>query len=175
MMQLIAGQLINGIIVGSLYGIIALAVSLTSGITGVVNFALGAFMLVGAYLTWHLNETYSVAFPFAVILVMGAVALIGLVADVLLFRHTRNNLINGLIVSIGLVSVIVALVHMTWTSTPQNMQPFVAGVFTVGGVICQAPRSTGLPILAMSRASEVETRARSSVASSRSFWVRSAT
>lgn len=135
MMQLIAGQLINGIIVGSLYGIIALAVSLTSGITGVVNFALGAFMLVGAYLTWHLNETYSVAFPFAVILVMGAVALIGLVADVLLFRHTRNNLINGLIVSIGLVSVIVALVHMTWTSTPQNMQPFVAGVFTVGGVI----------------------------------------
>jgi len=135
MMQLIAGQLINGIIVGSLYGIIALAVSLTSGITGVVNFALGAFMLVGAYLTWHLNETYGVAFPFAVILVMGVVALIGLVADVLLFRHTRNNLINGLIVSIGLVSVIVALVHMTWTSTPQNMQPFVTGVFTVGGVV----------------------------------------
>ena len=41
------------------------------------------------------------------ILVMGVVALIGLVA-MLLFRHTRNNPINGLIVPIGLVSVIVA-------------------------------------------------------------------
>jgi len=134
-MQLIAGQLINGMIVGSLYGIIALAVSLTSGITGIVNFALGAYMLVAAYLTWHLHEIYSLPFPLAVILVMGAVALIGLIADVLLFRHTRNNLINGLIVSIGLVSVIVALVHMKWTSTPQNMQPFVTGVFVVSGII----------------------------------------
>ena len=45
MTQLIVGQLLNGIIVGTLYGIIALgaALTLTFGITGIVNFALGAF------------------------------------------------------------------------------------------------------------------------------------
>ena len=37
MTQLILGQLLNGIIVGSLYGIIAFGVTLTFGITGIVN------------------------------------------------------------------------------------------------------------------------------------------
>ena len=50
MVQLIVGQLLNGIIIGTLYGIIALGVTLTFGITGIVNFALGAFMAIGAYL-----------------------------------------------------------------------------------------------------------------------------
>ncbi|MCL4745030.1 MAG: branched-chain amino acid ABC transporter permease [Burkholderiaceae bacterium] len=135
MTQLIIGQLINGIIVGSLYGIIALAVSLTSGITGIVNFALGVFMMVGAYVTWFLSESFGLAFPIAAALATVTVAVIGLVADVLLFRHTRNNLINGLIVSIGLISVLVATVLLIWTTTPQNMQPFVSGVFRIGDVI----------------------------------------
>ena len=41
MLQLVIGQLINGVIIGTLYGIIALGVTLTFGITGIVNFALG--------------------------------------------------------------------------------------------------------------------------------------
>ena len=135
MMQLVVGQLINGVIIGSLYGIIALAVSLTSGITGIVNFALGVFMMVGAYLTWHLNANFGVAFPLAAAFASAAVAVLGLVADVLLFRHTRNNLINGLIVSIGLTSVLIAGVSLIWTTTPQNMDPFVSGVFSIGGVV----------------------------------------
>ncbi|MFX8393363.1 branched-chain amino acid ABC transporter permease, partial [Acinetobacter baumannii] len=56
MTQLILGQLLNGIIVGSLYGIIALGVTLTFGLTGIVNFALGAFMMLGAYSTWYLYD-----------------------------------------------------------------------------------------------------------------------
>jgi len=49
--QLLVGQLLNGAIVGTLYGIIALGVTLTFGITGIVNFALGQFMMIGAYAT----------------------------------------------------------------------------------------------------------------------------
>lgn len=135
MTQLVVGQLINGVIIGSLYGIIALAVSLTSGITGIVNFVLGVFMMVGAYLTWHLNENFGLAFPVAALAATASVAVLGLIADVLLFRHTRNNLINGLIVSIGLTSVLIAAVSLIWTTTPQNMKPFVSGVFNVGGVV----------------------------------------
>ena len=37
MLQLIIGQLLNGVIIGTLYGIIALGVTLTFGITGIVN------------------------------------------------------------------------------------------------------------------------------------------
>jgi len=39
-----------------MYGIIALGITLTFGITGIVNFALGEFMMVGAYATYALAE-----------------------------------------------------------------------------------------------------------------------
>jgi len=135
MLQLVVGQLLNGIIVGTLYAIIALGVTLTFGITGIVNFALGVFMMLGAYVTWHLTDVVGIAYPLAIPLAVASVALLGLVVDQALFRFTRNNLINGLIVSIGLISVIVAVVLMIWTTTPQNMHYVLPGVFRIAGVI----------------------------------------
>ncbi len=135
MLQLVVGQLLNGIIVGTLYAIIALGVTLTFGITGIVNFALGAFMMLGAYVTWYLSDGAGIAYPIAVPLAVACIALLGLAVDQALFRFTRNNLINGLIVSIGLISVLVAVVLMIWTTTPQNMHYVLPGVFRVGGVI----------------------------------------
>lgn len=135
MLQLVVGQLLNGIIVGTLYAIIALGVTLTFGITGIVNFALGAFMMLGAYVTWYLTDGVGIPYPLAVPLAVAVIALLGLLVDQVLFRFTRNNLINGLIVSIGLISVIVAGVLMIWTTTPQNMHYVLPGVFRIGGVI----------------------------------------
>ena len=135
MLQLVVGQLLNGVIVGTLYAIIALGVTLTFGITGIVNFALGAFMMLGAYITWYLTDGVGMPYPVAVPLAVLVIALLGLAVDQTLFRFTRNNLINGLIVSIGLISVIVAIVLMLWTTTPQNMHYVLPGVFRIGGVI----------------------------------------
>ncbi|HLX29626.1 MAG TPA: branched-chain amino acid ABC transporter permease [Casimicrobiaceae bacterium] len=135
MLQLVVGQLLNGVIVGTLYAIIALGVTLTFGITGIVNFALGVFMMLGAYVTWYLTDGIGIAYPLAVPLAVACIALIGLAVDQSLFRFTRNNLINGLIVSIGLISVIVAIVLMIWTTTPQNMHYVLPGVLRLGGVV----------------------------------------
>ena len=66
MTQVIVGQILNGIILGSLYGIIALGVTMTFGITGIVNFALGQFMMIGAYATWYFTDLAMLPFPVAV-------------------------------------------------------------------------------------------------------------
>ena len=105
MTQVVVGQILNGIILGSLYGIIALGVTMTFGITGIVNFALGQFMMIGAYATWYFTDLAMFPFPVAVVLAVAISAVAGLVADQALFRFTRNNLVNGLLVSIGLISV----------------------------------------------------------------------
>jgi branched-chain amino acid transport system permease protein len=147
MLQLVAGQLLNGVIVGTLYAIIALGVTLTFGITGIVNFALGAFMMLGAYITWYLTDGIGIPYPLAVPLAVLCIAILGLAVDQLLFRFTRNNLINGLIVSIGLISVIVAIVLMIWTTTPQNMHYVLPGVFRIGGVIVPKMKSVVFAVL----------------------------
>lgn len=135
MAQLLVGQLLNGAIVGTLYGIVALGVTLTFGITGIVNFALGAFMMLGGYAAWWLTDGVGVPYPLAVAGAVIITALAGLVADRALFRFTRNNLVNGLIVSIGLISVLEAGALLLWTSTPKDMHFVLPGVVTMGSVV----------------------------------------
>jgi branched-chain amino acid transport system permease protein len=58
---------LNGAIIGAMYGIIALGITLTFGITGIVNFALGEFMMIGAYATYALAERGGLPYPVAVV------------------------------------------------------------------------------------------------------------
>lgn len=135
MSQLLLGQVLNGLIVGALYGIGALGVSLTFGITGIVNFALGAFMMLGAYFTWFLRDVGGWPFAAAAPAAILAVGLVGLAVDQGLFRFTRNNLVNGLLVSIGLISVCEAAALIVWTSTPKEMSPVISGSVAFAGLL----------------------------------------
>ena len=133
--QLIVGQLLNGAIVGTLYGIIALGVTLTFGITGIVNFALGAFMMLGGYMAWYFTDGAGMPYPVAVVCAVAVTSFAGLIADQALFRFTRNNLVNGLLVSIGLIAVMEGGALLVWTSTPKNMEYVLPGVFMFFGLV----------------------------------------
>ena len=133
--QLIVGQLLNGAIVGTLYGIVALGVTLTFGITGIVNFALGVFMMLGAYAAWYFTEVAGMPYPLAVIAAVAFTAAAGLVADQALFRFTRNNLVNGLLVSIGMIAVLESIALLYFTSTPKELHRVLPGVFSVAGIV----------------------------------------
>ena len=63
------------------------------------------------------------------------VAALGFAADLCLFRFTRNNLVNGLLVSIGLISIIEASVLLTWTSTPKDLTYVLPGSLRIGGIL----------------------------------------
>jgi branched-chain amino acid transport system permease protein len=133
--QLIVGQLLNGAIVGTLYGIVALGVTLTFGITGIVNFALGVFMMFGAYAAWYFADTVGLPYPLAVLAAVVVTAAVGLVADQALFRFTRNNLVNGLLVSLGLIAVLEASALLVFTSTPKELHRVLPGIVMVAGLV----------------------------------------
>jgi branched-chain amino acid transport system permease protein len=133
--QLIVGQVLNGAIVGTLYGIIALGVTLTFGITGIVNFALGVFMMLGAYAAWYFTDAAGLPYPVAVPCAVLVTALAGLIADQALFRFTRNNLINGLLVSIGIIAVMEAIMLVIWTTTPKELHHVLPGVLVFFGLV----------------------------------------
>jgi branched-chain amino acid transport system permease protein len=148
MLQLLAGQTLNGVIVGTLYGIIALGVTLTFGITGIVNFALGEFMMIGAYVTWYLFDVLGIPYPLAILPAVAIAAGCGFAADQLLFRFTRNNLINGLLVSIGLISIIEAAALLLWTTTPKDMGYVLSGALRLGAVSLPKMRIVVFALLA---------------------------
>src|SRR5260370_8181308 len=85
MLAQILEQVINGLLAGAYYLLIALGLSLIFSLGGLVNLAHGAFYALGAYLAIVLAE--HVGFAGAFVLSPLAVALIGLLIERFLFRR----------------------------------------------------------------------------------------
>src|SRR5213596_793724 len=117
-----------------MYGIIALGITLTFGITGIVNFALGEFMMIGAYATYALAERAHLPYAVAVVPACFISAAAGYLCNKAFFRFTRGNLVNGLLVSIGLISVFESAVLWYWSATPIEMHFVLPGAIHVGEV-----------------------------------------
>lgn len=129
-------QVLNGLLVGTTYLLIALGLSLIFSLGGVVNLAHGAFYAIGAYLIVSLTDL--VGYPLAFVLSPVAVALIGIVVERFLFRpfyHADPAL--GLLLTFGLAMVIEQALRMIFGATPQpfSIPTFLHGQILVGDLI----------------------------------------
>lgn len=85
MTQLILFNVFNGIIIGAFYALMALGLSLILNLSGVINFAHGGFLAVGAYLAYTLMP-YT-GFWIALVLAPLLTAVLGVVIERLLIRR----------------------------------------------------------------------------------------
>ena len=112
MTDIIISQVANGLVLGFLYVLIAVGLSITFGLLGVINFAHGAFFALGAYVSWQLFRWFGWG---AVALAPIVVAAIGMATEFLLIRrlYGREPLLS-LIVTFALALLIEALIRATW-------------------------------------------------------------
>ena len=101
---LLAQQVLNGLLDGVYYLLIALGLSLIFSLGGIVNLAHGAFFAIGAYLTLVISPY--LGFGGALILSPVAVALLGVLIERTLFRRFyRSDPILSLLLTFGLAMV----------------------------------------------------------------------
>lgn len=126
--QLFALQLMTGIAMGAVYALLAIGLSLIFGMLTVVNFAHGAFFMVGAFLgIYSLGLTGS--FWFSLLLVPLATGAIGLVCERFLVRPLYGRGIDyPLLLTFGLSYVLIDVMRFTFgieglpTSTPPDLR-----------------------------------------------------
>ena len=83
----LALQIFNGLVQGSFYALLSLGLAIIFGVLRVVNFAHGAFFMLGAFAAYIVGLQGGVSFWPALILAPIAVGLIGVVLERLLIRH----------------------------------------------------------------------------------------
>lgn len=126
-------QVLNGLLVGAYYLLIALGLSLIFSLGGIVNLAHGAFYAIGAYLAVLISPY--IGFGGALIVSPVLVALLGVVVERLFFRRFyRSDPILSLLLTFGLAMVIEQSLRMIFGAAPMpfSIPPALQGTIVVG-------------------------------------------
>ena len=102
-LELLSNLLVNGVIVGTLYGVVGMCFVLIYKSTQVVNFAQGEFLLIGAWVCWALlvkfNLPFWIGFPITLVFMM----LFGIILQVVALRPMIGEpIISVIMLTIGL-------------------------------------------------------------------------
>lgn len=129
--------LVTGIVVGSIYGLVALGFVLIYRASDALNLANGEFVLIGAYICLTIITVYEVPFIFAMLITLVFSAIMGLVVERIILRPLQNApVISVIMATIGLSSLLGGAVHMIWGTQPKSFPPiFPATPVQVSGVI----------------------------------------
>jgi branched-chain amino acid transport system permease protein len=136
-------QLINGLTLGSIYGLIAIGYTMVYGIVGMINFAHGEIYMIGAFIgiicfavlgmagiTW-------VPLAIAVVLVVAVVftAAYGWTVERVAYRPLRNSFrLAPLISAIGMSILLQNYVQLVQGAKIKPMQPIINGGIPLGSV-----------------------------------------
>jgi branched-chain amino acid transport system permease protein len=135
----IAQTAVDGLMVGGLYATVAVGVTLVFGIMGILNFAHGQMVMLGAYVAFY-SVTAGWGFWPGLVLAALSMALFGLILERLIFRHTLTDHMAGLTVSLGIIMVVENLASAVFTPDHRTFAPPLAGSVQFAGMTLPAQR-----------------------------------
>jgi len=110
-LELLTQLVVNGVIVGTLYGVVAMCFVLIYKSTRVVNFAQGEFLLIGAWTCWALLVKFELPFYLGFPITLAFMLVFGILLQVMVLRPMIGEpIISVIMVTIGLSMFFQALV-----------------------------------------------------------------
>lgn len=130
-------MIVTGIVVGSIYGLVALGFVLIYRASDVLNLANGEFVMIGAYISITLITILKLPFIVAMILTLVLSALLGVIVEKVILGPLRNApTISVIMATIGLSSLLGGAVHMIWGHQTRSFpQVFPSEPIKIGGVL----------------------------------------
>ncbi len=125
-MDLFIQLTLTGLTNGAILALAALGFVLIYKSSDVINFAQGEFLLVGAYATFAMVEQFGLAWPLGMALTIVVAVLLGVLVERLVLRPMIGEpIISVIMVTIGLSSLLRAIVSTIWGNQPKSFPPFI--------------------------------------------------
>jgi len=127
--------LIRGLMLGSIYALVGMGLTLVWGVVGIVNIAHGEFVMLGAYFAFwafsllQLNPLCSVALSIPVFFFAGVV-----IHRRITERLIKEHELSALILTFGMSILIWNLAQFFWTNTYRSV-PYLTGNFPFMGLV----------------------------------------
>ncbi len=128
-MDIFIQQVINGLVLGSMYALVALGYTMVYGIIGLINFAHGEVLMVGALTSWTIGTMMMAGMPdapkwlillIAIIIACVVSATLNFVIEKVAYRPLRNSpKLAPLITAIGMSILLQTLAMIIWKPNPK--------------------------------------------------------
>jgi len=128
-MDVLLQQIINGLVLGSMYALVALGYTMVYGIIGLINFAHGDVLMVGALTSWTIIGVMRDASPgmplwlvlvVATLIAMVVCAVLNFSIEKLAYRPLRNSpRLAPLITAIGMSILLQTIAMIIWKPNPK--------------------------------------------------------
>lgn len=134
---------VSGVMIGGLYAIMSLGLSLTWGLLKVINLAHLALILAGAYVTYQLTTSTGIDPLVAVFVVVPALFVVGVAIQWVIERF-RVDEFNSLLLSFGLFMIGVRVINNIWSADfkriPDTKNPYATHALFIGNIAFPVPQ-----------------------------------
>jgi len=129
--------LVNGLVTGSFYALMALGLAMIFGLMEVVNFAHGEFFVMGGVVAYAFCNVLGVDFYLTIVIVVALMFAFGAATDYLLIRPLRGqHLLSTALVTIGLSIFLINTMLLTFGTSPQGLDaPFSRKPIIIGEIV----------------------------------------
>lgn len=133
-------SIIDGLLIGFVYGVAAMGLTLIWGVMRVINLSHGATMALGMFTTYLLFSDLAINPYLALVAVVILSLLFGfLIYGVALQRVIQAGYLSTLLATFAVNMIIIGVGTAVFTTSPRNID-FSAGSFTIGGIILPGTR-----------------------------------
>ncbi|ALM84363.1 branched-chain amino acid ABC transporter permease [Bordetella sp. N] len=120
-LPILSQVVLNGLSLSSIYILVALGFTLLFGIMRVVNFAHGAFAMLGGYALYYLYGVYQLPYPIAILGGAVLVAALALILERLVFRWFYHKMFQSMIALLGLNLALVYAAVLIWDVNERSL------------------------------------------------------
>jgi branched-chain amino acid transport system permease protein len=133
-MSLILDAVITGILTGGVYALMASGLTLVFGVMDIINIAQGALVILGAYLSYVLQQQFHLDLFLGLVITLPAMFILGVIIYVLFIRPLkRDRTMLSILVTFAIALIIEGLLTVVFgTGTLQLQSPYVTQSFKIG-------------------------------------------
>lgn len=138
-------QIVNGLMLGSVYALVAVAFTLAIGVLNFLNFSIPGLFMVAGMLTWFLLRS-GMSWPLAALLAIASGGLLALLVERFTYRlMSRSEHFVPLVTSMAFLILFENLVLIVWGSDLQRVPlPFASVSVALGPTVVAVPQLVGL-------------------------------
>jgi len=135
-------QIVNSLLIGSVYSLVAIGLTLIWGVMNIINFAYGDFLMIGMFIFFWLYMLYGLDPLFSIPICAAGLFLLGM----LIYRFVVSKVMAGpglaqLVVTFGVSIFLANLAVMLWTPDFRLIEkPLLSGTWTLGVVQLSVPK-----------------------------------